>query len=104
VPPGLTARIRRSEASRRASARPQPVALPPAREFEVIEAQPLPALGHNAGPRLDTSYLSFCWRKAHRAAWKTPPREVMLLRLQRAQERGLTYHEYTAILLDRGER
>ncbi|HEU0156971.1 MAG TPA: hypothetical protein VFQ82_12935 [Stellaceae bacterium] len=44
----------------------------------------------------------FCWRKAHRAVWRTPPREIALARLARAEALGLTAHEYTAVLLDRG--
>jgi hypothetical protein len=31
-----------------------------------------------------------------------PPREVALARLARAQAVGMTYREYTAVLLDRG--
>ena len=44
----------------------------------------------------------YCWRRAHRRAWKTPGREIALARLARAQELGMSYREYTAILLDRG--
>ena len=63
-----------------------------------------PGLGHNGGPPLDpgAGWRLFCWRKAHRAAWRTPPREIALARLARAQALGLTAHEYTALLLDRG--
>ncbi len=67
-----------------------------------------PGLGHNGGPPLDEpprlglGWSSYCWRRAHRAAWKTPPREIALRRLQRAEELGMTYREYTAIILDRG--
>ena len=46
----------------------------------------------------------FCWKKAHARAWKTPPREIALARLARAQALGMTYREYTAVLLDRGVR
>jgi hypothetical protein len=65
-------------------------------------------IGHNAGPPLEEPSLigvgwnEFCWRKAYRAAWKTPPREIVLARLARAAELGMTYHQYTAILLDKG--
>jgi hypothetical protein len=34
--------------------------------------------------------------------WQTPPREIALARLARAEVVGLTYREYTAVLLDRG--
>lgn len=66
----------------------------------------IPGIGHNGGPPLDEpsahGWHSYCWRQAHRKAWKTPPREIALRRLRRAEELGLTYEEYTAIILDRG--
>lgn len=64
----------------------------------------LPGIGHNRGPPLDPGgdWRLFCWKKAHARAWKTPPREIALSRLARAQALGITYREYTAVLLDRG--
>ena len=61
-------------------------------------------IGHNRGPPLDpdADWRAFCWRKAYANAWKPAPREVMLARLARAETLGMTYREYTAILLDRG--
>lgn len=63
--------------------------------------------GHNGGPPLQEpigkTWGHFCWQKAHKAAWKTPPREVALRRLARAEELGMSYAEYTAIILDRGK-
>jgi len=61
-------------------------------------------IGHNLGPPLDpgTGWRLFCWKKAHRAAWTTPPREIALARLARAEALGMTYREYTAVLLDKG--
>ena len=61
-------------------------------------------IGHNGGPPLDpgAGWRLFCWRKAHARAWQTPPREIALRRLARAAELGVSYREYTAILLDRG--
>jgi len=61
-------------------------------------------IGHNRGPLLDAGvdWRSFCWRRAHAQAWKTPPREVTLARLARARALGMTYRQYTAVLLDRG--
>jgi hypothetical protein len=61
-------------------------------------------IGHNQGPPLDpgAGWRMFCWKKASVRAWKMPPREVVLSRLARAEELGLTYREYTAVLLDRG--
>jgi hypothetical protein len=35
-------------------------------------------------------------------AWKTPPREIALLRLNRAEQLGLSYRAFNAVLLDRG--
>ena len=63
-----------------------------------------PGLGHNRGPPLDPGayWRAFCWRKAHAQAWKIPPREIALARLDRAQALGMTYRQYTAVLLDRG--
>jgi hypothetical protein len=63
-------------------------------------------VGHNGGPSLDpqASWRRHCWNRAHKQAWKTPPREIALRRLARAEELGMTYREYTAILLDTGER
>ena len=61
-------------------------------------------IGHNGGPVLDrgAGWRHFCWKKAHARAWKTPPREIALGRLARAETLGMTYREYTAVLLDRG--
>jgi hypothetical protein len=61
-------------------------------------------IGHNGGPRLDpgAGWRLFCWRKASAAAWRPPPREIALARLARAEELGISYREYTAVLLDRG--
>lgn len=63
-----------------------------------------PGIGHNAGPPLDPEldWRSFCWKKAYTRAWKTPPREIALARLTRAQALGMTYRQYTAVLLDKG--
>jgi hypothetical protein len=44
----------------------------------------------------------FCWTKALRAAWRTPPREIALRRLARAEALGMTYRAYTAVILDTG--
>lgn len=68
-----------------------------------------PALGHNGGPPLDppedpgaVSWRRWCWNRAHRRAWKTPPREIALARLARAESLGLSYREYTLEILERG--
>jgi hypothetical protein len=69
-----------------------------------IGAVPLFGIGHNQGPSLDegASWRLFCWTKAHAKAWKTPPREIALSRLKRAEELGMTYREYTSVILDKG--
>ncbi len=62
-------------------------------------------IGHNQGPPLEElglSWSGYCWRRAYRRAWKPPGREIALARLARAQELGMSYREYTAVILDRG--
>ena len=61
-------------------------------------------IGHNGGPPLDrgAGWRQFCWKKAHARAWKTPPREIALARLARAEALGMSYRAYTAIVLDTG--
>ena len=67
--------------------------------------EPSTLLGHNGGPPLEpgASWRRYCWKKAHAAAWKTPPREIALRRLKRAEELGMIYRDYTAIVLDTGK-
>lgn len=59
-------------------------------------------LGHNGGPPLDWSGEMFLWKRAVAKAWKTPPREIALLRLNRAEQLGLSYRAFNAVLMDRG--
>ena len=77
-----------------------------ARPADDIVAPPSRAipLGHNGGPPLDpeTSWRGYVWRKKHKAAWKTPPREIALRRLARAEELGMSYREYTLEIKERG--
>ncbi len=66
----------------------------------------LPGVGHNGGPALadddpDASWRLWCWRRAHKRAWSAP-REIALRRLKRAEELGMTYHQYTLEILERG--
>ncbi|MFC0409852.1 hypothetical protein [Roseomonas elaeocarpi] len=68
---------------------------------------PVPATGHNGGPPLEEHEVGatprrLLWQQAHRRAWKTPPREVLLRRLARAEELGMSYREYTLEILERG--
>jgi len=67
----------------------------------------VPQMGHNGGPLLqpndpDEGWRRYCWRRAHKAAWKTPPREIALRRLERAEVLGMTYRDYTLEILERG--
>jgi hypothetical protein len=73
---------------------------------------PTAALGHNGGPPLEDepdpnldpgeSWRLWCWKRAHKRAWKTPPREIALRRLARAEALGITYRAYTLEILERG--
>lgn len=66
----------------------------------------------NGGPALDDyegppwgkgdAYIFLVWQAAHAKAWKAPSRDVMLMRLDKAERLGLTYEEYTLELLERG--
>ncbi len=64
--------------------------------------------GHNQGPPLDpeadggASWRLFCWRRARRRAWRTPPREILLARLARAEALGMTYRQYALEIMERG--
>ncbi len=60
--------------------------------------------GHNNGPPLESfyGYRNFVWRKAKQKAWKQPPIEVIRSRVKRARELGMTYHEYTLEIIERG--
>jgi hypothetical protein len=68
------------------------------------EARPAAGIGHNGGPPLDNSGSMFLWRRAVKKAWKTPPREIALRRLADAEQLGLSYRDYAAVLKDRGQR
>jgi hypothetical protein len=72
-------------------------------------------IGHNGGPPLDDLVPGhvpewgengigtyFEWKRAHDGAWLGKPRSVVLFRLARAEQVGLTYREYVAEILDRG--
>lgn len=63
-------------------------------------------VGHNGGPPLEPepgrSWRRFCWKRACARAWKSPPPEVVRRRLKRAQELGMSYRQYTLVILDRG--
>jgi hypothetical protein len=67
-------------------------------------------IGHNGGPPLEepidpanVSWHAWTWRRAHKKAWKTPPPEIALRRLARAEELGMSYKEYTMEIMERGK-
>ncbi len=67
-----------------------------------------PTLGHNGGPPLEDEEPDpgggrlYLWRRAHKRAWKTPPPEIALARLARAEALGMSYRDYTLEILERG--
>ncbi|MER8898139.1 hypothetical protein [Mesorhizobium sp. M0676] len=71
-----------------------------------------PKRSDNGGPPLDDykgtpwgkgdAYIFLAWQAAHAKAWKAPSRDVMLMRMEKAERLGLTYEEYTLEILERG--
>jgi histidinol phosphatase-like enzyme len=65
-------------------------------------------LGHNNGPPIDeptdkgSLERAYSWRQAHKAIWRTPSVEVVKIRMRAAEDLGMSYKDYTAILMDRG--
>lgn len=67
-------------------------------------------IGHNNGPPIDgpdpepdpAGLRLRAWRKAQRAAYRAPSIDALQRRTRRANEMGLTYTQYTAVVLDRG--
>jgi hypothetical protein len=59
-------------------------------------------IGHNKGPPLGGGYARHVWKKAHGAAWKAPPPEVLRRRVKLAAACGLTYREYALEIMERG--
>lgn len=73
----------------------------------VLARDPGPGrIGHNGGPPLEMpphgGWTGKCWHKAYAAAWRTPPIEVVRRRCRRAAGLGLSYRQYTSVILDRG--
>lgn len=67
------------------------------------------SIGHNNGPPLEDEAPGYLWRrhswkKAHAAAWKTPPMDILKFRVARAEAAGVTYEQYMLELLDTGRR
>ena len=72
-----------------------------------MSAPTTPSAGHNGGPPLEepdpeAGWRLHCWRRAHKAAWRNPGREIVLRRLARAEELGMSYRDYTREILERG--
>lgn len=61
-----------------------------------------PGIGHNGGPPFDMSGEAWLWRRVIAKAWTPPRPEVALRRLARAEALGVTYREFTAVILDTG--
>jgi histidinol phosphatase-like enzyme len=67
-------------------------------------------IGHNGGPLLespeaDGGYaLAQTWRRVHKEAHRQPSVAVAKLRARAADELGIAYEDYAAILWDRGRR
>jgi hypothetical protein len=59
-------------------------------------------IGHNGGPTFDMSWEAWIWRRAVAKAWKTPRPEIALRRMAHAEKLGITYREFTAVILDTG--
>jgi len=67
-------------------------------------------IGHNNGPPIDgpdpepdpAGLRLRAWKKAHRAAFRAPSIDALQRRTRRANEMGLTYTQFTAVVLDRG--
>ncbi|WP_420393614.1 hypothetical protein [Acuticoccus sp.] len=68
-------------------------------------------IGHNGGPPLERHRPPwgdgaiggyFAWRSAHRRRHRTPPRAILLRRLEAARAVGLTYEEYAREIAERG--
>ncbi len=76
-------------------------------EARAMEQAPIRRIGDNGGPPLaaedpGASWRLWAWGRAHRRAWKTPPREIALRRLARAEALGMSYRAYTLEILERG--
>lgn len=65
-------------------------------------------LGHNNGPPIEEPTdkggleRAYHWRQAHKAVWRTPSVEVVKIRTRAAEQLGVSYKDYTSILMDRG--
>ena len=76
--------------------------------FNVVQPRTRVTLpGHNGGPALEPDdpnegWQLYCWRRARKAAGKTPPREIALRRLARAEALEMTYRDYTLEIMERG--
>jgi hypothetical protein len=64
-----------------------------------------PGIGHNGGPPLEADdpggWRLWCWQRARKKAWAVP-REVALRRMERAKAVGMSYHDYSLEIMERG--
>jgi hypothetical protein len=61
-------------------------------------------LGHNNGPAWDVEllYADYCWKLSHKKAWTAPTPEIGVRRARKAEELGVSYHDYVLEILERG--
>jgi hypothetical protein len=74
---------------------------------------PRPKRSHNGGPPLDDyqgppwgkgdAYIFLAWQAAHAKAWKAPSRDVMLMRMDKAERLGLTYESIRSNFWNAGD-
>ena len=81
------------------------------RPAEPPEPEAPPPRTHNGGPPLDDHVPPWgpggigtypAWKAASDAVWKRLPRETVLRRLRAAERCGVTYEEYSMVLLGTG--
>ncbi len=62
-------------------------------------------IGHNGGPPLEVDdpggWRLWRWKQAKKQAWAVP-REIALRRMERAKSLGMSYHQYTLEIMERG--
>jgi hypothetical protein len=61
-------------------------------------------LGHNNGPAWDVELLfaDHCWKLSHKKVWTPPTPEIGLRRARKAEELGVSYHDYVLEIIERG--
>jgi hypothetical protein len=61
-------------------------------------------LGHNNGPSWDVEllYADHCWKLSHKKVWTPPTPEIGVRRARKAEELGVSYHDYVLEIIERG--